>query len=139
MGFELWRLTTRPSPPAENFATTLWVECFLMGHSRSLFFIFVFSIHLTICKQMFFIKSCRWLDSNRGPLELEATALTTEPQTLPYVNSIIFTHNREPLLQINTASQSMCKYYICAIIIIITLSATLWMTEQFKMLVFPIR
>ena len=32
--------------------------------------------------QMFHIKVCRWLDSNRGPLVSEATALPTEPQPL---------------------------------------------------------
>ena len=32
---------------------------------------------------MFNIKCCRWLDSNHRPLELEATALPTEPQPLP--------------------------------------------------------
>ena len=31
---------------------------------------------------MFIIKFRRWLDSNRGPLALEATALPTEPQPL---------------------------------------------------------
>ena len=30
-----------------------------------------------------FNKFCRWLDSNRGPLVLEARALPTEPQPLP--------------------------------------------------------
>ena len=29
---------------------------------------------------MFNINVCQWLDSDRGPLELEATALPTEPQ-----------------------------------------------------------
>ena len=37
--------------------------------------------HLTA--NMFVIKLCRRLDSNCGPLELEATALPTEPQPLP--------------------------------------------------------
>ena len=32
---------------------------------------------------MFNINLCRWRDSNRGPLLLEATALLTEPQPLP--------------------------------------------------------
>ena len=46
----------------------------------SFFFIFVFSIQLTvICS----IKFCRWLDSNCGTLGSEATALPTEPQPLP--------------------------------------------------------
>ena len=33
---------------------------------------------------MFNINFCRWLDLNRGPLALEATALPTEPQPLPF-------------------------------------------------------
>ena len=52
---------------------------FLMCHSRPLFLYFRFSIQLTIGKQMFYIKSCWWLDSNRRPLEFEATTLPTEP------------------------------------------------------------
>ena len=32
-----------------------------------------------------FNKFCRWLDSNRGPLVLEATAQPTEPQPLPFL------------------------------------------------------
>ena len=39
------------------------------------FLIFVFSIQLTV--------NVRWLDSNHGPLELEPTALPTEPQPQP--------------------------------------------------------
>ena len=31
---------------------------------------------------------CRWLDSNRGPLESEATTLPTEPQQLPKLTDI---------------------------------------------------
>ena len=42
-------------------------------------FIFVFSIQLTVDVQNF----CLWLDSNRQPLESEATALPTEPPPLP--------------------------------------------------------
>ena len=34
---------------------------------------------------MFNLNFWRILDSNRGPLELEATALSTEPQPLPIV------------------------------------------------------
>ena len=49
-----------------------------MGHSRSLI------QHNTVdSKQMFYIKICRWLDSNGGPLVLEATSVPTEPQPLP--------------------------------------------------------
>ena len=36
------------------------------------------------------IKVCQWLDSNRGPLVSEATALPTEPQPLPRKRSLSF-------------------------------------------------
>ena len=54
-----------------------------MGHSRPLFLYFVFSIQLTVHIVQY--KFCRRLDSNHGPLVLEATALPTEPQPLPKV------------------------------------------------------
>ena len=54
-----------------------------MGHSRPLFLYFVFSIQLTVHIVQY--KFCRQLDSNHGPLVLEATALPTEPQPLPKV------------------------------------------------------
>ena len=47
----------------------------------SFFFIFVFSIQLTVINVQY--KFCGWLDSNRIPLVSEATALPTEPQPLP--------------------------------------------------------
>ena len=40
-------------------------------------------------------KFCQWLDSNRWPLELEATALPAEPQPLPKV-----LNNKKCLMQI---------------------------------------
>ena len=44
----------------------------------------LFSSFLTVeSKQMFDINVCRRLDSNRGPLVIEATALLTKPQQLP--------------------------------------------------------
>ena len=46
------------------------------------FFIFVFSIQF-----VFDIKFWRWLDSKRGPLVSEATALPTELQPLPQNDS----------------------------------------------------
>ena len=49
------------------------------------FFIFVFSIQLTVNIQYTF---CPWLDSNSGPLESEATALPTEPQPLPLIGVV---------------------------------------------------
>ena len=36
---------------------------------------------------------CQWLDSNRGPLALEATALPTEPQQLPKIYIFLTTVN----------------------------------------------
>ena len=45
------------------------------------FFIFVFSIQLTVNNVQ--NKFCRWLDSNREPLVSEVTTLPTEPQPLP--------------------------------------------------------
>ena len=47
-------------------------------------FFFIFRLFNTVnSKQMFEIQVCRWLDSNRGPLVSEATALPTESQLLP--------------------------------------------------------
>ena len=52
-----------------------------MGHSRPLFFYFrLFNTVNSKCS----INFCRWLDSNCGPLELEATALPTASQPLPW-------------------------------------------------------
>ena len=51
------------------------------------FFIFVFSIQMKVNNDQY--KFRRWLDSNRGPLVLEATALPTEPQPLP-LTQILF-------------------------------------------------
>ena len=52
------------------------------------FFIFrLFNTQLTVYNNSsILINVCRWLDSNRGPLALEATALPTEPQPLPKFN-----------------------------------------------------
>ena len=50
------------------------------------FFSFIFrriNTQLTVYKWSMLINFCRWLDSNRGPLVLEVTALPTEPQPLP--------------------------------------------------------
>ena len=38
---------------------------------------------------MFYIKVCRWLDSDCGPLASEATALPTEPQPQPTCNPFV--------------------------------------------------
>ena len=49
------------------------------------FFIFcLFNTQLIVYNNgSILINFCRWLDSNRGPLVSEATALPTEPQPLP--------------------------------------------------------
>ena len=44
----------------------------------SLFFLY-FRLFNTVDSKQMFNKFCRWLDTNRGPLVLEATALPTEP------------------------------------------------------------
>ena len=46
-------------------------------------FILSFQYSTVDCKQMFYIKFCQRLDSNRGHLVSETTALPTEPQQLP--------------------------------------------------------
>ena len=49
-------------------------------------FIFVFSLQLTVKNVQY--KFCRWLDSNHGPLELEVTALPTEPHHCPFFQEL---------------------------------------------------
>ena len=44
---------------------------------------------------MFNINFCQWLDSNCGPLELEATALPTEPQPLPNDRKLYLYHTEK--------------------------------------------
>ena len=70
------------------------------------YFIFVFSTQLTVNKSL--IKVCRWLDSNRGSLVLEATALPLshnhcppaynlikEIMIVPYVSRVLMTLCKE--------------------------------------------
>ena len=59
------------------------------GHCRPLFSLFSSFQYTVDRKQMFNINFCRWLDSNRGPLVSEATALPTEPQPLPKINVLV--------------------------------------------------
>ena len=58
---------------------------------------------------MFNIKVCMWLDSNCGPLLLEATALPTEPQPLPMTAPLcsIFLHKEIKYL-VNESSFKGC-------------------------------
>ena len=55
-----------------------------MGHSRPLFI--YFRLFNTVDNKQMLNKFCQWLESNRGPLVLKATALPTEPQPLPWNN-----------------------------------------------------
>ena len=64
-----------------SFCLSIYISFLKVGHSLPLLIIFIFSIQLIINK--FSIKFCEWLESNRGPLDLKATALPTEPQPLP--------------------------------------------------------
>ena len=63
-----------------------WQKCSIhmlkMGHSRTLFP--HFRLFFTVgSKQMFYIKVCQLMYSNRRPLVLDTAALPTEPQPLP--------------------------------------------------------
>ena len=65
-----------------NLKMLKWIDFFKKWAIAGLFFfIFVFPIQLTVnnVQYNFFLL----LDSSLGPLELEATALPTEPQPLP--------------------------------------------------------
>ena len=59
---------------------------FKIGHSRPLFSLFS-SFQYSWQR---FNKFCRWLDLNRSPLVLEATALPTELQPLPELTICLF-------------------------------------------------
>ena len=75
-----------------------WKKLVLLLTTKSFFFFFLkkwaipglfflyfrlFNTQLRVYKCSILINFCRWLDSNRGPLVSEATALPTEPQPLP--------------------------------------------------------
>ena len=89
---EAWQLRSRMSPILSD--VVLFLGNFLpsilrdnlffkkIGHSRRPFSLFFFSIQLTVNVQF---NVCWWLDSNHGPLALEATALPTEPQPFWWV------------------------------------------------------
>ena len=67
-----------------------WQFVLQTGHF-GLFFLFVFSVLLTVNNVQY--NFCQWVNSNRGPLVLEATALPSEPQPQPlptwqYVDSL---------------------------------------------------
>ena len=57
------------------------LKIFIMSSKLAQTFIFIISIQFKV--QLIVNGIFRWLDSNRGSLVLEATALPTEPQPLP--------------------------------------------------------
>ena len=69
------------------------INCFFLKRAIPGLFIFYFrlfnTIQLTVNNKCS-IKICRCLDSNRGRLVLEATALPTEPQPLPTLDKLLF-------------------------------------------------
>ena len=76
---------THPHTHTHTLPRTLWRiwTSFFKWAIPGLVF-FIFCLFYTVeSKQKFCIKVCLWLDSNRGTLMSEATALLTEPQPLP--------------------------------------------------------
>ena len=58
---------------ASTIPTCVWLSAFVKnGPSK-------FSYFQQLTEKTFIVKFCRWLDSNRGPLVSEVTALPTEP------------------------------------------------------------
>ena len=87
LGWLQWKtnlLTTRPPQPSPTKIQNLFFTPFFAknGPFPASFFFFLFSsFQYTVdSKQMFHLnKTCRWLDSNCGPLVSVAAALPTEP------------------------------------------------------------
>ena len=86
--FERWYIYQAPLKWAKPAYFCLFSSFYFKnGPSPASFSLFSSFQYTVDSKQMFNINFCRWLDSNRGPLELEATALTTEPQPRPLFSS----------------------------------------------------
>ena len=63
---------------------------------------------------MLYIKVCRCQDSNHGPVELEATALPTEPEPLKYfVNSCFEIYNSLRVLE--DISMELAPHWLCVV------------------------
>ena len=77
----------------------LAVFCNNMGYYWPLFL--YFRLFDTVKSKQMHIKVCWWLDSNRRPSLLEATALLTEPQPLP-VFLTVFSSNWSDLSDCDT-------------------------------------
>ena len=99
-----WNHWATETPRSYSFHNLDWALVFFlkMGHFRPLFSLFS-SFLQTVNRKHMFNKSCRWLDSNPGPLVSEATALPTAPQPLPQMFSKIlclplsFSHTIKPM------------------------------------------
>ena len=73
---------------------------------------FQYNWYLTSKQRNVQYKFCRWLDSNRGPLVSEPTALPTEPQPLPKLYLFAFTIRS--LLQ-NLHRDTVLENFLCLI------------------------
>ena len=86
-------------PPPERIMNErdLFNVIFFKWAIPGLFFLYfrLFNTQLTVYNCSILINFiCRWLDSNHGPLVLEAPALPTEPQPLPFQCNFYSTHFR---------------------------------------------
>ena len=93
----------------------MFINSFKKWAIPSLFF-FISSFQNTVdSKQMFNlnINPCRWLDSNRGPPVLEATAQPTEPQPLPCLSILkLFSLTLDAFIYSFSLSHSHTYYFI---------------------------
>ena len=60
-----------------------------MDRSRPLFPFFSSFQYIPVDSSQMFYKNCRCLDSNQGPLVLEAIVLPTEPQPLSIIKLLL--------------------------------------------------
>ena len=84
---------------------------------------------------MFNIFFCRWLDSNCRPLNLESTALPTEPQSLPSANDCmslcLFHFHQSTFSHILLGTNRSCIVYCYAIVAsVIARSVTRWWNKK---------
>ena len=80
----------KPHSLSRPFSWDTWVRKYYKnGPFPTSFYLFIFDFltQLTVNVQF---KFCRWLDSYRGPLESEASALPTELQPLPKVIEYLY-------------------------------------------------
>ena len=77
-----------------------------------------------------FNKSCRWLDSNSGPLVLEATALPTAPQPLP--NYSLSPRNFSLSAQIQWISACPSRVHTCDLMLVQVFTKSTWRRKKMK-------